>query len=172
MFVDYAGTTLTVHASTGEVMTAQLFVAVLGASNYTYADATWTQGLSDWIGAHTRTFAFFETQPDAREGQAGRRRPVLLPVGERAARAADQRESWLARSRTRLWSHIRKVDESVRLIEAITVVAIVECCCECRDNSCGESHNCCDQVRVLHLRRSFARWDRPPARTLAYAGTA
>jgi transposase len=59
MFVDYAGTTLEViDASTGGTRTAQLFVAVLGASNYTYAEATWTQGLSDWIGSHTRTFAF------------------------------------------------------------------------------------------------------------------
>jgi transposase len=59
MFVDYAGTTLTViDASTGEARTAQLFVAVLGASSYVYAEATWTQGLSDWIGAHTRAFAF------------------------------------------------------------------------------------------------------------------
>jgi transposase len=59
MFVDYAGTTLEViDASAGETLTAQLFVAVLGASNYTYAEATWTQGLSDWIGSHTRTFAF------------------------------------------------------------------------------------------------------------------
>jgi len=60
MFVDYAGTTLNViDGSTGEAMTAQLFVAVLGASSLTYAEATWTQGLSDWIGSHTRTFAYF-----------------------------------------------------------------------------------------------------------------
>jgi transposase len=59
MFVDYAGTTLAVmDGLTGEVMTAQLFVAVLGASSLTYAEATWTQGLSDWIGSHTRAFAF------------------------------------------------------------------------------------------------------------------
>ena len=59
LFVDYAGTTLEViDASTGQVRTAQLFVAALGASSYTYAEATWTQGLSDWIGSHTRTFAF------------------------------------------------------------------------------------------------------------------
>jgi transposase len=52
LFVDYAGTTLEViNASIGEVMTAQLFVAVLGASSFTYAEATWTQGLSDWIGS-------------------------------------------------------------------------------------------------------------------------
>ena len=64
MFVDYAGTTLEViDASTGEVMTAQLFVAALGASSYTYAEATWTQGLSDWIGSHTRTFAFIGGAP-------------------------------------------------------------------------------------------------------------
>ena len=59
MFVDYAGTTLAViDGLSGEARTAQLFVAVLGASNYTYAEATWTQGLSDWIGSHTRAFAF------------------------------------------------------------------------------------------------------------------
>jgi transposase len=59
MFVDYAGTTIDViDGMTGEVMRAQLFVAVLGASNYTYAEATWTQGLADWIGSHVRTFAF------------------------------------------------------------------------------------------------------------------
>jgi transposase len=64
MFVDYAGTTLEViDASTGEAMTAQLFVASLGATNYTYAEATWTQALSDWIGSHTRTFAFIVGVP-------------------------------------------------------------------------------------------------------------
>lgn len=53
MFVDYAGQTLAVvDAKTGEVRQAQVFVATLGASNLTYAEATWTQGVSDWIGAH------------------------------------------------------------------------------------------------------------------------
>src|SRR6516225_7949922 len=60
VFVDYAGTTLTViDGLIGEAMTAQLFVAVLGASSYTYAEATWTQSLPDWIGSHARAFAFF-----------------------------------------------------------------------------------------------------------------
>ena len=48
---------------TGAARTAQLFIAVLGVSNYTYAEATWTQGLSDWIGSHTRSFAFFSGVP-------------------------------------------------------------------------------------------------------------
>jgi transposase len=60
MFVDYSGTKLQViDPSTGEVLTAELFVAVLGASNFTYAEATWTQSLPDWVGAHTRAFGYF-----------------------------------------------------------------------------------------------------------------
>ena len=60
MFVDYAGTTLeVVDAITGETRVCQLFVAVLGASNYTYAEATFTQSLVDWIGSHVRAFTFF-----------------------------------------------------------------------------------------------------------------
>jgi transposase len=41
---------------TGKTRPAQIFVAVLGASNFTYAEASWTQALADWIGAHTRAF--------------------------------------------------------------------------------------------------------------------
>jgi transposase len=60
LFVDYAGATLDViDGTTGEVLNAQLFVATLGASSYTWAEATWTQGLGDWIGSHTRAFVFF-----------------------------------------------------------------------------------------------------------------
>jgi transposase len=59
LFVDYAGQTVeVVDRHTGEVRQAQIFVAVLGASNYTYAEATWTQQLPDWIGAHVRAFEF------------------------------------------------------------------------------------------------------------------
>ena len=64
MFVDYAGTKLAVvDPITGEVLTAELFVAVLGASSYTFAEATWTQSLPDWIGSHTRAFEFFGRVP-------------------------------------------------------------------------------------------------------------
>jgi transposase len=61
MFVDYAGGAMpVVDRETGDVRQAQVFVAVLGASNYTYAEATWTQGLEDWVGAHIRAFEYFE----------------------------------------------------------------------------------------------------------------
>ena len=58
LFVDYAGDTVPVIIDrlTGEMRQAQIFVAVMGASNFTYAEATWTQALADWIGAHTRAF--------------------------------------------------------------------------------------------------------------------
>ncbi len=59
LFVDYAGDTVPVVIDrlTGEMREAQIFVAVLGASSFTYAEATWTQTLTDWIGAHTRALA-------------------------------------------------------------------------------------------------------------------
>jgi transposase len=59
LFIDYCGPTVPViDGRTGEVREAQVFVAVLGASNYTYAEATWTQALSDWIASHQRAFRF------------------------------------------------------------------------------------------------------------------
>jgi transposase len=60
MFVDYAGTKLQViDRITGEIITVELFVAVLGASSLIYAEATWTQSLPDWIGSHKRAFRYF-----------------------------------------------------------------------------------------------------------------
>jgi transposase len=65
LFVDYAGDTIQVSDPvTGEIRTAAVFVAVLGASNYTFAEATWTQGLADWIGSHLRAFEFFNAVPE------------------------------------------------------------------------------------------------------------
>jgi transposase len=65
LFVDYAGQTMpVVDRNTGEIREVQIFVAVLGASSYTYAEATWTQGLADWIGSHRRTFAFLGGVPE------------------------------------------------------------------------------------------------------------
>jgi transposase len=64
LFVDYAGATVAVQdPANGEVREAQLFVAVLGASSYTFAEATWTQGLGDWIASHIRALEFFGGVP-------------------------------------------------------------------------------------------------------------
>jgi transposase len=56
LFIDYAGPTVPiVDPMSGEIRQAAIFVAVLGASNYTYCEATWSQALPDWIGSHVRT---------------------------------------------------------------------------------------------------------------------
>jgi transposase len=64
MFVDYCGPTIAItDPDTGELRTAQIFVAVLGASNYTFACASWSQQQQDWIGAHVKAFEFFGGVP-------------------------------------------------------------------------------------------------------------
>jgi len=64
LFVDYAGQTVPViDRITGEVLEAQIFVAVLGASNYTYAEASLTQRLPDRIGSHVRAFNYLGSLP-------------------------------------------------------------------------------------------------------------
>lgn len=65
LFVDYAGQTVpVVDRISGEIQPAQVFVAVLGASNYTYAEAPWTQALPDWIGSHVRALTYFGAIPE------------------------------------------------------------------------------------------------------------
>lgn len=65
LFVDYGGHTIPiVDARTGEQTQAQIFVAVLGASNYTFAEATATQSLPDWIGSHVRAFEYLGAVPE------------------------------------------------------------------------------------------------------------
>jgi transposase len=64
VFVDYSGKKVSiVDRKTGEIREAELFLGVLGASSYTYAEATWTQTLPDWIGSHVRMFTFFDGVP-------------------------------------------------------------------------------------------------------------
>ena len=59
LFVDYAGQTVPIiDPLTGEIVAAQIFVAVLGCSNYTFAEATLSQQLPDWLGSHVRCFEF------------------------------------------------------------------------------------------------------------------
>ena len=63
-FVDYAGQTIPIiSAETGEIREAQIFVAVLGASNYTYAEASLTQSVPDWLASHVRAFEYIGGTP-------------------------------------------------------------------------------------------------------------
>ena len=64
VFVDYSGKRIAiVDPGTGVVRDAEIFVGVLGASSYTYAEASFTQTLPDWIGAHVRMLRFFGSVP-------------------------------------------------------------------------------------------------------------
>jgi transposase len=66
LFVDFAGDTVSVFdAVSGQARDARIFVAVLGASNYTYAEARFSEGLADWISAHVNALAFLGGVPKA-----------------------------------------------------------------------------------------------------------
>ncbi|QTQ32035.1 Putative integrase, IS408/IS1162-type [Aromatoleum bremense] len=86
LFIDYAGDTVPiVDADTGEISRAQIFVAVLGASSYTFACATATQSQADWLGSLARALAFIGGVPElvvpdntrSLVGQADRYEPQL-----------------------------------------------------------------------------------------------
>jgi len=64
LFLDYCGPTVPVlDPTTGQLRDAQVYVAVMGASNYTFAEATWTQSLSDWTSSTARALTFFGGVP-------------------------------------------------------------------------------------------------------------
>jgi transposase len=63
LFVDYGEGLSLIDPQTHEPIKTELFVAVWGASTYTYAEATLTQQLPDWIGSHTRAFDYFGCVP-------------------------------------------------------------------------------------------------------------
>lgn len=65
LFIDYCGPTMKIiNPDTGKVSTAQIFVATMGASSYTYAEATWSQGLEDWVMSHVRCFDYLGGTPE------------------------------------------------------------------------------------------------------------
>ncbi len=96
LFVDYPGATIPiVDPETGEIRGAQLFVAALGASSYTYAEATASQALPDWCGAHVGAFEFYEGVP-----------AILVPDNLKAGvTRADRYEPELNRTYAELAAH-------------------------------------------------------------------
>jgi transposase len=64
MFVDWAGATIPIHDRlSGDATPASVFVAVLGASSYTWAEATADQQLTTWLTAHMNALEFFQGVP-------------------------------------------------------------------------------------------------------------
>ena len=65
LFIDYSGDTVAViDVATGEIRQAEIFVAVMGASKYAYAEASWTQALPDWIASHIRALEYLQGVPE------------------------------------------------------------------------------------------------------------
>ncbi len=96
LFVDYAGHTVAItDCLTGEIRMTQIFVEVLGASNYTYAEVIFSQQIEDWIGSHVRAFDFLGDVPEvivpdnlkSGDTKACRYEPVALPARVRQPRA-------------------------------------------------------------------------------------
>jgi transposase len=63
LFIDYCDGLSFVDSFTGEIILTQLFLAVWGASNYTYAEASLSQTLPDWIRSHVHAFEYFQRVP-------------------------------------------------------------------------------------------------------------
>lgn len=96
LFVDYCGPTMEVVApDTGEIRRAQIFVAVLGASNYTFACASWSQKQQDWLSAHVQALTFFGGVPE-----------IIVPDNLKSAvRKTDRYEPLITASYQQLAAH-------------------------------------------------------------------
>jgi len=98
LFIDYCGPTIpVVNPDTGEIRNAQIFVATLGASNYTYVEASESQKLVHWLQAHVNAFEHFGGAP-----------ALLVPDNLRAAVSkTDRYEPKLNDSYQKLANHYR-----------------------------------------------------------------
>ena len=106
LFVDYAGdgVPVVIDRLTGEIRMAQIFVAVLGASSFTFAKATWTQALPDWIDAHVRAFEAIGGVPEL-SCRTMRRPPSSGPASTALVRTAwTQHSRWQIGRTTELTS--------------------------------------------------------------------
>lgn len=122
-FVDYAGPTVAIQdPESGEIRKAQIFVGILGASNYTYAEAHWSQQLPDWIAAHTRMFAFFGGAPQvivcdnlkAAVTKASRTEPKIHPAYQHLA---EHYNTLILPARPRKPKDKAKVENAVLIVE-------------------------------------------------------
>lgn len=129
-FVDYAGDTVPiVDPETGEVRQAQIFVAVLGASNYTYAEAVWSQEIPNWLTSHVRMLNYFQGAtrvlvPDnLRSGvsKADRYEPEIHPA---YARLADHYKMVIIPARVRRPKDKAKVEGGVLISERWILAAL------------------------------------------------
>lgn len=123
LFVDYAGQTVEiVDAMTGEIRQAQVFVAALGASSCTFAEATWSQQLPDWLGSHRRAFEFFGgvpklVVPDNLKSAIGKASRFEPQINRSYADLASHYGTAILPARPRKPKDKAKVEVAVQLVE-------------------------------------------------------
>ena len=122
VFVDYSGKIMTVHLDVDNVRKAQIFVGVLGASDYIYAEAHWSQQIPDWIAAHTRMFEYFGGVPlivtcdNLKSGvtKASHREPVIQATYQNLA---DHYSTTILPARPKKPKDKAKVENSVIIVQ-------------------------------------------------------
>lgn len=125
-FVDFAGGRLEINLPMGTVREAQLFVGVLGASNYTFARLVWTQGIDDWIECHNRMVEFFggATEffvPDnlkAAVTRPGLKQLILNPTYQTWAR---HHGALIFPARVRKPKHKAKAEVAVQIVQRVVL---------------------------------------------------
>ena len=123
LFVDYSGKKPHYFdPKTGEKVECELFVAVLGASNFTYAEATWTQKIRDWIASHIRAFGYIGgvtklVVPD--QLKSGVTRPDRYEPGVQRtyAELAEHYETAILPARARKPKDKAKVEAGVQVVQ-------------------------------------------------------
>jgi transposase len=121
-FVDYAGATVPiVNAATGECVNAQIFVAVLGASGYTFAHASLSQTEADWIHSHNAAFAFFGgiteiVVPDCLKSAVTKSHPWVAKINPAYQSWADYTGTVIIPARVRRPKDKAKAELSVLLV--------------------------------------------------------
>ncbi len=133
LFVDWAGQTIgVVDPQTGAVHQARIFVAALGASNFTYAEARWTETLPDWIGAHVNALAAIGGVPKALVPdnlKAGITKPSRYEPGINRTYQdlADHYDCVVLPTRIRKPRDKAKVEVAVQIVERFVLAKLRDC---------------------------------------------
>jgi transposase len=148
VFVDFAGDTIdVVDRLTGEVQPMKLFVAAMGASNYTYAEACPSEGLADWIRAHVNLFAFLGGAPTF----------VVCDNLKAAVSNPDRYDPGLNRTYAEMASHYqpRRTVRRTRQAQARPAAGPALCFCTLEAMPCRSRLSCRDRRTLVFRALSF-----------------
>lgn len=123
LFLDFAGKTVPVFIDgENKPRHAQIFVAVLGYSNYTYACAVWRQSEEDWLRCHVKAFDYFSGSPkflvpDNLKAAVIKHRKEFVELNAQYQRLAHYYQTIILPARPRKPKDKAKVEAGVKLIQ-------------------------------------------------------